>query len=143
MLQTLQLLRELPYHLLLLLQLFLYLLLELLLLLLLLHLPLNTAHHLNHRVLTSGPAFIAAIARFIRKRQKHELGVIGQRALHKHDALESGLDAGRLQPLHALANKDAQLVERKQRREDGHDVAEYDKRQRDRIEALERGRVED
>ncbi len=130
--------------LLLLLKLFLNMLLELLLLLLLLlYLPLNTAHHLNHRVVTSGPAFIAAIARFIRKRQEHELGVIGQRALHKHDALESGLDAGRLQPLHALAKEDAQLVERKQRREDGHDVAEYDKRQRDRIEALERGRVED
>ena len=47
----------------------LLLLLELLmLLLLLLHLPLNTAHHLNHRVVTSGPAFIAAIARFICKR---------------------------------------------------------------------------
>ena len=121
----------------------LLLVLVLVLLLLLLHLPLNTAHHLNHCLVTSGPAFIAAVARFIRKRQKHELGVIGQRALHKHDALESGLDAGRLQPLHALANKDAQLVERKQRREDGHDVAEYDKRQRDRIEALERGRVED
>ncbi len=56
-------------------------------------------------------------ARIIRKRQNHELGVLGQRALHKHDALESGLDAGRLQSLHALANKDAQLVERKQRRE--------------------------
>ena len=64
--------------------------------------------------------------------------MIGQRTFHKHDALESGLDAGCLQPLHAFANNDAQLIERKQRREDGNDEAEYEKRQRDGIEALER-----
>ena len=69
--------------------------------------------------------------------------MIGQRTLHKHDALESGLDAGCQQPLHAFANKVAQLVNRKQRREDGNDVAEYDQRELERSKTLERGRFED
>jgi hypothetical protein len=92
----------------------LLLLLKLMLLLLLLlqlcDLPLKIAHRVNGGSIASRPAF-AERSRPVRKRQQHVLGVIGQRALHKHDALESGLDAGGLQPLHALTHKDARFVE--------------------------------
>ena len=136
MLQTLKMMRELLHLLLLLMQLLLkllvvfmvllllvmlllllllFFLLHLLLqlqdeLLLLLQLPLNAPHHLHDRVFASRAAFVGGSAP-VRKRQQHVLGVIGQRALNKHDALESGLDAGGLQPLHALPHKDARFVE--------------------------------
>ena len=51
------------------------------------------------------------------------LGVIGQRALQEHDALQRGLDAGGLQPLHALPNKNAQFVDGKERGQQGQNVA--------------------
>ena len=70
------------------------------------------------------------------------LGVIGQRALHKHDALESGLDAGGLQPLHALPHNDAPFVNGKKGREKGEDVADDDARLREIREALELGDIE-
>ena len=100
LLQALQLLRELEY----------LLLLLLLLLLQLCDLPLKIAHRVNGGSIASRPAF-AERSRPVRKRQQHVLGVIGQRAFHKHDALESGPDAGGLQPLHALTQKDARFVD--------------------------------
>ena len=161
MLQTLKMMRKLLYLLLLLLVLLLLLLqlflklqndlllllqflkpliaLLLLLLLQLLQLPLNTPHHLDDRVFASRAAFRSAP---IRKRQQHVLGVIGQRALHKHDALESGLDAGSLQPLHALPHKDARFVNGKNGREKGEDVADDDARLSKIRVALELVRVE-
>ena len=132
LLQALKLLREMQY----LLSLLLHLLLKaLLIVLLLLHqllnlmlllrdLPLKIAHRVNGGSIASRPAF-AERSRPVRKRQQHVLGVIGQRALHKHDALESGPDAGSLQPLHALSNGDAQLVQCKQCRTYGESVADY------------------
>ena len=82
------------------------------LLLQLLQLPLNASHHLDDRVFTSRAAFVGFSMRvYVCKRHQHVPGVIGQRALHKHDALESGLDAGGLQPLHALPHKDARFVD--------------------------------
>ena len=155
MLQTLKMMRKLLYLLLLLLQLFLKLQSDLLLLLLLLlkpmialllllllqllQLPLNTLHHLGDRVFASRAAFRSAP---IRKRQQHALGVIGQRALHKHDALESGIDAGGLQPLHALPHNDVRFVDGEKEREKGDDVADDDARLRKIREALELVQVE-
>ncbi len=125
LLLLLQLFLKLQNDLLLLLLLFLKPLIYLLLLLLLqlLQLPLNPPHHLDDRVFASRAAFRSA---HIRKRQQHALGVIGQRALHKHDALESGLDAGGLQPLHALPHNDARFVDGEKGREKCQDVADDD-----------------
>ncbi len=112
-----------------------------LLLLLLLQLPLNAPHHLDDRVFASCVAFVGGSAP-VRKRQQHVLGVIGQRTLHKHDALESGLDAGGLQPLHALPHKDARFVDGENGREKGEDVADDDAGLGKIGEALELVRVE-
>ena len=142
LLQALQLLRQLEYILsqrlqllLMVLLLLLHLLsqqqllhlLSLLLLLLLLQLcdlPLKIAHRVPGHI-ASRPAF-AEPSRPIRKRQQHVLGVIGQRALQKHDALESGPDAGGLQPPHALTHSDAHCGDGENGRKKGEDVADDD-----------------
>ena len=157
MLQTLKMMRELLYLLLLLLQLLLKLLIvfmlfllllllllqlflklqnELLLLLLLLQLPLIASHHLNDRVFTSRASFVGGSA------QQPVLGVIGQRALHKHDALESGLDAGDLQHLHALPHNEARFVNQQKEENNGDDVADDDARLRKIRVAVELGGIE-
>jgi hypothetical protein len=158
LLQALQLLRQLEYILSQLLQLLLMVLLLLLLLLLHLHLlsqqlllhllllllllllqlcdlPLKIAHRVPGHI-AAIPAF-AEPSRPIRKRQQHVLGVIGQRTLHKHDALESGLDAGGLQPLHALTHSDARFVDGEKEGQKGEDVADDDSRLLEIREALE------
>ena len=144
LLQTLKM-RELMYLLLLLPQLLLKLLIELLLfldlLLQLLQLPLKTPHHLDDRVFASRATFVGGSAP-VRKRQQHVLGVIGQRALHKHDALESGPDAGGLQPLHALPHNDAHFVDGEKKGKEGEDVADDDAGLGQIREALELGGVE-
>jgi hypothetical protein len=150
LLQTLKMLVQLLYLLpllllllklmLLLLKLMLLLLLPLLLLQLC-DLPLKIARGVNGGCIACRPAF-AESSRPARKRQQHVLGVIGQRALHKHDALESGLDAGGLQPLHALPHNDAHFVDGEKKRKEGEDVADDDAGLGQIREALELGGVE-